>query len=129
MDRGRVGYALVGNKQLREDMIKHVREVHLERIKKIKNRPKGSSATLDNTAPHVIAALKSNPRKQGKAKESNMMIERENKSLLKRISKILTAPPKINDDDYIMMRKLCPSLIGPKQVYEEKVLKKHHKKL
>jgi hypothetical protein len=129
MDRGRVGYASVGNKKLRENTIKHVRDVHLARVKAIKNRPKGTSETLDNSAPHVIPALKQNPRKLGKQREQNVMIERENKSLLKRISKILTAPPKINDDDYIAMRALCPSMKGPKEIYEEGIIAKHHKEL
>jgi len=129
MDRGRVGYAAVGNKQLRENTIKHVRDVHLARVKAIKTRKPGTSDTLDNTAPHVIAALKSNPRKIGKSRELNVMIERENKSLLKRISKILTAPPKINDDDYVRMRALCPSMKGPKEIYEEQIILKHHKQL
>ena len=129
MDRGRVGYAMIGNKEMREHLIKNGRKVHLERIRKIKMREPGSSSTLDNTEPHVIPALKKNPRKLGKMREANMMIERENKSLLKRISKILTAPPKINDDDYLKMKGLCQSMRGPKEIYEENLLKRHHKQL
>ncbi len=129
MDRGRVGYNMIGNKEMREHLIKSGRKVHLERIRKIKMRKPGTSNTLDNTAPHVIPALKKNPRKLGKMKETNMMIERENKSLLKRISVILTAPPKINDEDYYKMKGLCQSMRGPKEIYEENLLKKHHKRL
>ena len=72
----------------------HQRIVHLERIKKIKNRKPGEG-TLDNTQPEVIPAMKSNPRKKALAKEFNNTTLQENKSLLQRISKILTAPPKI----------------------------------
>ena len=129
MDRGRVGYNASGNKKMREDTIRHMRGQHLARLKKIQNRPPGTSHTLDNTAPHVIPALKSNPRKIGKARELNVMIERENKSLLKRISKILTAPPKIDDEEYFRMKALCPSMRGPKQIYEEQIIMKHHKQL
>jgi len=63
MDRGRVGTLAIGNKAIREGMIKHQQEVHMERINKIKNRKPGSSNTLDNTAPVVVKAALNNPRK------------------------------------------------------------------
>lgn len=105
----------------------HQRIVHLERIKKIKNRKPGEG-TLDNTPPEVIPAMKSNPRKQALAKEFNNTTLQENKSLLQRISKILTAPPKITDEEYQKMRKLCPSRRGPKEIYEEAIVMEHHKR-
>jgi hypothetical protein len=108
--------------------MRHRRYVHLERLKKIKDRKPGSSkATLDNTPPDVIPALKSNPRKAALKIEFDQVTERENRSLLKRISTILTAPPKITDQEYLEMRKLCPSLRGPKEVYEQNLLMKHTK--
>ena len=105
----------------------HQRIVHLERIKKIKNRKPGEG-TLDNTPPEVIPAMKSNPRKKALAKEFNNTTLQENKSLLQRISKILTAPPKITDEEYQKMRKLCPSRRGPKEIYEEAIVMEHHKR-
>ena len=35
-----------------------------------------------------------------------------NRSMLQRISLILTAPPAVNDDDYVKMKKLVGSLKG-----------------
>jgi hypothetical protein len=105
----------------------HQRIVHLERIKKIKNRKPGEG-TLDNTPPEIIPAMKNNPRKKAIAKEFNNTTLQENKSLLQRISKILTAPPKITDEEYQKMRKLCPSRRGPKELYEEAIVMEHHKK-
>jgi hypothetical protein len=49
----------------------HKRLVHLERIKKIKDRKPGTSNTLDNAAPEVIEAMYVNPRKVAKKKEFN----------------------------------------------------------
>lgn len=105
----------------------HQRIVHKERIKKIKNRKPGEG-TLDNTPPEIIPAMKNNPRKKAIAKEFNNTTLQENKSLLQRISKILTAPPKITDEEYQKMRKLCPSRRGPKELYEEAIVMEHHKK-
>jgi len=105
----------------------HQRIVHLDRIKKIKNRKPGEG-TLDNTAPEIIPAMKNNPRKKAIAREFNNTTLQENKSLLQRISKILTAPPKITDEEYQKMRKLCPSRRGPKELYEEAIVMEHHKR-
>lgn len=105
----------------------HQRIVHLERIKKIKSRKPGEG-TLDNTAPEIISAMKNNPRKKALSKEFNNTTLQENKSLLQRISKILTAPPKITDEEYQKMRKLCPSRRGPKEIYEEAIVMDHHKR-
>ena len=104
----------------------HKRLVHLERIKKIKDRKPGTSNTLDNTPPEVIEAMYVNPRKVAKKKEFNRTTEQENKCLLQRISKILTAPPKITDADYKKMRALCPSTKGLREKYEQAIVDKHH---
>ena len=127
MDRGRVGTLAIGNKAIREGMIKHQQDVHLERISKIKNRKPGSSNTLDNTAPVVVKAALNNPRKAALKLEFNTVTERENKVLLQKISAILTAPPKITDEDYVRMRKIVQNLKGGKQIYEEAIQMKHHK--
>lgn len=47
--------------------------------------------------------------------------------MLKRISNILTAPPKITDEDYQNMRKLCPTLRGIKEIYEHNIVLKHNR--
>lgn len=112
MDRGRVGYDAVGNKYVREAEARHRRVVQLERLEKILHRKPGSSATLDNTRPVIIQAMLNNPRKLAVKRELADTVERENKAMLRRIGKILTAPPKITDDEYKAMRKLCPSLRG-----------------
>ena len=127
MDRGRVGTLAIGNKAIREGMIKHQQDVHMERISKIKNRKPGSSNTLDNTAPVVVKAALNNPRKAALKLEFNTVTERENKVLLQKISAILTAPPKITDEDYVRMRKIVQNLKGGKQMYEEAIQMKHHK--
>ena len=127
MDRGRVGTLAIGNKTIRDQMIAHQQEVHLARINKIKSRLPGTG-TLDNTAPVVIPAALINPRKIAKKKEFNTMTEKENRVLLKRISRTLTAPPKITDAEYQAMRKLIGNMKGGKQAYEEKVFASHHKR-
>lgn len=104
----------------------HKRLVHLERIKKIKNRKPGSSGTLDNTPPEVIPAMYVNPRKEAKKKEFNRTTEQENKCLLQRISKILTAPPLITDADYQKQKLLCPSTKGLREKYEQDIIDKRH---
>jgi len=126
MDRGRVGTLAIGNKTIRDQMIAHQQEVHMARINKIKSRLPGTG-TLDNTAPVVIPAALINPRKIAKKKEFNTMTEKENRVLLKRISRTLTAPPKITDAEYQAMRKLIGNMKGGKQAYEEKVFARHHK--
>jgi hypothetical protein len=128
MDRGRVGTLAIGNKTIRDQMIAHQQEVHLERIHKIKTRKPGSSNTMDNTPPVIIPAALINPRKIAKKKEFNMMTEKENRVLLKRISRTLTAPPKITDAEYQAMRKLIGNMKGGKQAYEEAVFARHHKR-
>ena len=81
MDRGRVGYNKVGNKTLRENTINHVRLVHLERLRKIKQRDPGSSATLDNNPPRGYGKSSEtlNPRKASLKREENRVILRQNK--------------------------------------------------
>lgn len=101
----------------------HKRLVHLERIKKIKQR---KSCYADK--PEVIAALYSNPRKEALKREFNRTTEQENKCLLQRISKILTAPPKITDKDYQLMRSLCPSMRGLREKYEQAIIEREHNK-
>ena len=127
MDRGRVGTLAIGNKAIREGMVKHQQDVHLGRIQKIQNRKPGTSNTLDNTAPVVVKAALNNPRKAALKLEFNEVTERENRVLLQKISAILTAPPKITDEDYVRMRKIVQNLKGGKQRYEEEVQLKHHR--
>jgi hypothetical protein len=126
MDRGRVGTLAIGNKTIRDQMIAHQQEVHMERIRKIMTRKPGSSNTLDNTAPVIIKAALVNPRKIAKKKEFNIMTEKENRVLLKRISNTLTAPPKITDAEYKAMRKLIGNMKGGKQAYEAAIHARHH---
>jgi hypothetical protein len=126
MDRGRVGTLAIGNKTIRDQMIAHQQEVHMERIRKIMTR-KAGTGTLDNTAPVIIKAALVNPRKIAKKKEFNIMTEKENRVLLKRISTTLTAPPKITDDEYKAMKKLIGNMKGGKAQYEAAVLARHHK--
>ncbi len=87
--------------------MKHRRDVHLGRLKKIKDRVSGSSNTLDNTMPKTMGleSMSKDPRKMSLKIQNALIIERENKALLQRISKILTAPPKITDKEYQEMRK------------------------
>lgn len=106
MDRGRNGGFVTDNNYFAIQLNKKKRDEHLRRLKKIKERPAGSSTTLDNTAPNVLAAASMNPRKQTVKKNFSNVVERENKSLLKRITFILTAPPKITDQQYQDMKKL-----------------------
>ena len=81
MDRGRVGYNKVGNKTLRENHIKHVRLVHLERLRKIRTRIPGSSSTLDNQLPRNAGkdSQSLNPRKASLKREHNRVVLRQNK--------------------------------------------------
>jgi len=127
MDRGRVGTLAIGNKTIRDETIKHQQDVHLGRIAKIKNRKPGTSNTLDNTAPVIVKAALNNPRKVAKRLEFNEVTERENRVLLQRISAVLTAPPKITDEDYVRMRKIVVNLKGGKAKYEEEIAAKHHR--
>merc|ERR1719502_608343 len=124
MDRGRVGYNKVGNKTLRENHIKHVRLVHLERLRKIRTRPPGSSSTLDNQLPRNAGkdSQSLNPRKASLKREHNRVVLRQNKVLLQRISNILTAPPTIDDKDYLRMRKLVSTMKGPREKYEHNLI-------
>jgi len=122
-----VGTLAIGNKTIRDQMIAHQQEVHMERIRKIMTRKPGSSSTLDNTAPVIIKAALVNPRKIAKKKEFNVMTEKENRVLLKRISNTLTAPPKITDAEYKAMRKLIGNMKGGKQAYEAEIHARHHK--
>ena len=49
--------------------------------------------------------------------------------MLQRISRILTAPSSINDDDYIKMKKLCGSLAqSGRSKYESDLRVKNNKK-
>ena len=79
MDRGRVGTLAIGNKAMRENIIKHQQSVHKERVNKIKNRKPGTSNTLDNTAPVIVKAALNNPRKNALRQEFNDVTERENR--------------------------------------------------
>ena len=73
-----MGYNGLGNKSIRDYIIKTRREEHLARIYKIMSREPGTG-DIDNTKPVIIEALSSNPRKIALRKEFNVVIERENK--------------------------------------------------
>lgn len=105
----------------------HMRQVHLARLKKIKLRLPGTGG-IDNVPVEAAESMRSASRKLIMRRIESVIIEQENKSLLQRIGKILTAPPKISDEDYQKMKLLCPSMRGPRQIYEEKVAAKHHAK-
>eukprot|EP01033_Poteriospumella_lacustris_P007776 gene7776-5594_t len=54
---------------------------------------------------------------------------KENKSLLKRISMILAAPPTITTKDYYEMKKLCaPGTVDAKEAFENKLREDKTKK-
>jgi hypothetical protein len=68
-----------GNKVLKAKLEKKKDEERARRIAKIKSRKPGSSkVTLDNTAPVVIEAMKSNPRKKALQINFNIVTEKEN---------------------------------------------------
>ena len=125
-NRERAGMAGKGKVAEMEQM--HQRMVHLERIKKIKNRKPGGPGQIDTSAPHIIEAMLVNPRKIAKKLEFNKTTEQENKSLLQRISKVLTAPPTFTDEDYKKQKLLCPSTKGLREKYEEAITQRHHAK-
>ncbi len=121
MDRGRVGYNAIGNKVLRNRMIEERRANHLKRLNKIKNRKPGTSETIDCTPPEAIEQAKNNPRKSAFRVETSLLVEKENKALLQRISNVLTAPPKIDDSDYLRMKKILSTLKNTAGSYEAKL--------
>lgn len=51
------------------------------------------------------------------------------RALLQRISAVLTAPPKINDEDYVKMRKIVCTLKTHAGSYEQQILDAHTKQL
>lgn len=107
MDRGRSGGFITDNNYLAKRKEEKRMKEHNDRLLKIKNRKPGSSNTLDNNPPNVLCSAGAlNPRKVALKIAFNVNTEKENKSLLKRISAILTAPPKITDKDYKVMKKL-----------------------
>lgn len=105
----------MGNKEIREKQILKKREEHLAKVAKIMTR--------STPAPHLEALTHKNPRKRAVQAQKNALTERENKALLKRISNILTAPPKITDEDYLRMKSLVTSVKGngPRQHFERKL--------
>ena len=58
---------------------------------------------LSNVSPQQATY---NPRKESLMKLKLHLTEQDNKCMLQRISRILTAAPSINDDDYLKMKKL-----------------------
>jgi hypothetical protein len=120
MFRGRVGYDAVGNRQMREKTLLKKREEHLSKIAKIMTRRPAESVT-GVSLPRLETRI--DPRKRAVQQIRNAMTERENKALLKRISNILTAPPKITDEDYLRMKSLVSSVRGngPKQSFERRL--------
>lgn len=80
MFRARLGdNAKSGNKVLLAKQDEKMKKEHRERLQKIKTRKPGSSTTLDNMAPVVIEAMKTNPRKVKLKEVFNRMTEQENK--------------------------------------------------
>ena len=130
MDRGRVGYDLVGNRSIREKAINVKKKCHKERLKKIIHRAPGSSPTLDNTVPISLSnqMIANDPRKKSIKIDKALKIERENRTLLQRISMVLTAPPKVSDDDYQRMKKLVTrTKVG--ENFERELLKKRQEEI
>eukprot|EP01035_Chromulina_nebulosa_P024576 gene24576-32008_t len=108
MDRGRVGLDASGNKAIRDYVLKSRKQEHFDRIQSIMNRPPGSSTTLDNRPPNLINALATNPKQKALKRDFNKITGRENKAMLKRIGKILTAPPLHTESDYERQKKKVP---------------------
>eukprot|EP01039_Chlorochromonas_danica_P007729 gene7729-8540_t len=110
MDRGRAGGFVTDNNYFGTRLKKKQLRDHKLRLEKIMRRKPGTSVTLDNAPPQVMrGSVVLNPRKEALKEHLNQVTEKENKSLLKRISLILTAPPKITEKDYLDMKKLCKS--------------------
>ncbi len=119
----------LGGNFLTNLLIKNRHHVHRLRVKKIKNRAPGTSKTLDNRRPEVIKALVEDPRKIAVRQHISAVRERENKTLLKRIGQILTAPPTITDADYQEMKRRIQRIDkNPKQRYETELKKKQYEK-
>ena len=78
MDRARAA-GFIENNFVQNMLIKKNRMDHYRRIRKIKNRKPGSSVTLDNNPPDIMAALANDPRKKSGKNEVYLVIERENK--------------------------------------------------
>lgn len=112
----------MGNREIREKTILKKREEHLNKIARIMTRE-------PSIKPSLGANSQRNPRKRAVQQMRNAMTERENKALLKRISDILTAPPKITDADYLRMKTLVSSVrgFGPKQRFERRLDEKRMK--
>ena len=81
------------------------KQAHKDRLLKIKNR-------ANNPNTEVVKAFVVNPRKKLLKEEYERVTEEQNRLMLKRISRIMTAPSKLSDEDYIKMKKLCKSLKG-----------------
>lgn len=112
----------MGNREIREKTILKKREEHLSKIARIMTRE-------PSIRPALEGGSQRNPRKRAVKPMKDAMTERENKALLKRISDILTAPPKITDADYLKMKALVSSVrgFGPKQRFEKKLDEKRMK--
>eukprot|EP00600_Ochromonadales_sp_CCMP1393_P013182 CAMPEP_0175019550 /NCGR_PEP_ID=MMETSP0005-20121125/13619_1 /TAXON_ID=420556 /ORGANISM="Ochromonas sp., Strain CCMP1393" /LENGTH=527 /DNA_ID=CAMNT_0016277295 /DNA_START=44 /DNA_END=1624 /DNA_ORIENTATION=- len=122
MDRARAaGY--IDNNFVQNQQRQRARQDHLNRIRKIKNRKPGSSVTLDNNPPDVIDQAANDPRKKNKGILKGVIIERENKVLLQRISAILTEPAKDTVKEYYAMKKLVVSKHTGKVGAAERFLK------
>ena len=80
MFRARMGnQSSSGNKVLRAKLEAKVKEERESRLKKIKNRkPFSSKVTLDNAPPHIIEAMKTNPRKKALQLNFNIVTEQQN---------------------------------------------------
>jgi len=105
------------------------RQDHVDRMKKIKHRKPGSSPTIDCTAPQLLDPTITENRKAGRKALNGLIIERENKALLQRMSTILTEPVKDTVKDYEEMKKLIvPRSLGNSNSYEKFMEKKRNDK-
>jgi len=73
--------------------------------------------------------MKTNRRKQKLLEEKNVIVGRQNKILLQRIGNILTAAPKLTDEDYVKAKNLHPSLRKGNCLYEESIREQRLKKM
>lgn len=120
MNRGRVGYDLIGNAVQREREISMHFKVHKDRMEQIKVRQPEFIPPVTNLPP-VNKKYAMDSRKKAREDMQNVLIERNNKVLLQRIGNILTAPPKLSDSYYIKMKGRMSGFKGAMEVQEEKM--------
>lgn len=99
------------------------RAEHLHRLQKIKNRKPGEGGTLDNLPPDIVGVQ--NPAHKDQ-QVKNSLIYNENKSMLKRISLILTAPSQLRSTkEYYSMKKMVfPKSQSKRVLYEKEIIER-----